>query len=96
MRQAETLPSGILIKRLSGLKGDLIWIQFMRPEVRLQLYHWQEAPEMRPEQPPTHREGHRDRHRPTWHDNRGGNSRSEQVSPGSLRNRTTKRSTAPR
>ena len=60
MRQAETLPSRILIERLSGLEGDPIWVQFMRPEVRLQLSYQQGVSEMRADLPLEHHEDHRD------------------------------------
>ena len=97
MPQAETLPSRILIERLSGLEGDPIWIQFMRPEARLQLSYQQGVSEMRADLPLEHHEDHHDRHRPTsLRSNRGGNSKSNQVGPESLHNRVLKPDTAPR
>jgi len=65
MPQAETLPSRILIERLSGLEGDPIWIQFIQPEARLQLSYQQGVSEMRADLPLEHHEHHRDWQRTT-------------------------------
>jgi len=87
MGQAETLPSRILTERLSGPEGDPIRIHLTRLEVRLQLSYQQETSEMRAHLPLEHHEDHRDRHRSISHDNRGGDSRSNQAGPESLHNR---------
>ena len=97
MRQAETLPSGILIERLSGLEGDPIWIQVTRQETRLQPSYQHKASEMRADLPLKHHEDHHGQHRPTSRsNNRGGDSKSDQVGPESLHNRVHKPDTAPR
>ena len=96
MRQAETLPFRILIEGLSEPEGDPIWIQVTRQEARLQPSYQQKASEMRADLPLEHHENHRDRHRPTSHSNRGGDSKSNQAGPESLRNRVLKPDTAPR
>jgi hypothetical protein len=97
MRQAETLPSGILIEGLSGAEGDPIWIQVTRQEARLQSSYRHKASEMRADLPLKHHEDHHGRHRPTPRsNNRGCDSKSNQVSPESLHNRVRKPDTAPR
>ena len=65
MRQAETLPSGILIEGLSGAEGDPIWIQVTRQEARLQPSYQCKASEMRADLPLKPHEDHHGRHRPT-------------------------------
>ena len=97
MRQAETLPSWILIEGLSGPEGDTIWIQVTRQEARLQPSYQHKTSEMRADLSLEHHEDHHGRHRPTSRsNNREGDSKSNQVGPESLHNRVHKPGTAPR